>query len=151
MAKSILVVDDSKTQLKIISRIIAAEGFAVDTADSGSLALSTISKTKYDLVLTDLEMPNVDGAELLRHIAVRQPGQAVGVISGRGPNLLKAAMGLAKLHGLTLFGAYEKPLSQDSFVMELHRFFERQDNLAQQAAPASKGGEQLDLETVKAD
>ncbi|MBN2709067.1 MAG: Hpt domain-containing protein [Calditrichaceae bacterium] len=61
----ILVVDDSVSVRKFVSSILEKHGFDAQTADSGALALESISKSKPDLVITDLEMPNMDGFTLI--------------------------------------------------------------------------------------
>ena len=48
-------------------------GYSVDTAEDGALAMDMINKHQYDLVLTDLQMPNVDGRELLKYMAENYP------------------------------------------------------------------------------
>src|SRR5215472_1172169 len=66
--KRILVVDDEKSQRDILSMILSSEGYEVFTASSGSQALKQVQKERYDLVLTDLMMPEMDGIQLLTHL-----------------------------------------------------------------------------------
>ena len=64
----ILVVDDSVTTRLIEKQIVESAGFKVDTAEDGEAALKKIKKKKYDFVITDLQMPNLDGFELVEKI-----------------------------------------------------------------------------------
>ena len=68
MRKSILVVDDSRPTLDIERDILEAEGYKVDTAADGSEALSLAKNAKYDLICTDIVMPNMDGFMLIENI-----------------------------------------------------------------------------------
>jgi PleD family two-component response regulator len=68
LRKSILVVDDSRPTRDIERDILAAEGYKVDTAGDGSEALAAAKNTHYDLICTDLVMPNMDGFMLTENI-----------------------------------------------------------------------------------
>ena len=66
--KSILVVDDSRPTLDIERDILEAEGYKVDTAEDGSQALTAAKNAHYDLIVTDIVMPNMDGFMLTENI-----------------------------------------------------------------------------------
>lgn len=66
MDKSILVVDDSGTVRKFVSVALEMQGFTVITACDGMDALEKLPEQHVDLVITDLNMPNMDGLELIR-------------------------------------------------------------------------------------
>jgi CheY-like chemotaxis protein len=66
MAKGILVVDDSATVRKFASVSLSMQGFTITTACDGMDALEKLPRAKVDLVITDLNMPNMDGFELVR-------------------------------------------------------------------------------------
>jgi two-component system chemotaxis response regulator CheY len=66
MKRVILVVDDSPTVRKFVSVSLAMQGFTVVTACDGMDALEKLPKSNVDLVITDLNMPNMDGFELIR-------------------------------------------------------------------------------------
>jgi two-component system chemotaxis response regulator CheY len=70
MKKTILTVDDSMSVRKFIALSLKSGGYRVISAVDGMDALEILSKEKVDLVITDLNMPNVDGFELVR--AIRQ-------------------------------------------------------------------------------
>ena len=66
MSRSILVVDDSATVRKFVSVSLSMQGFDVLTACDGMDALEKLPQRKYDLIITDLNMPTMDGFELIR-------------------------------------------------------------------------------------
>ena len=68
MGKVILVVDDSATVRKFVSASLTMQGFNVITACDGMDALEKLPSWTFDLVITDLNMPNMDGFELIRSL-----------------------------------------------------------------------------------
>src|SRR5918993_376091 len=66
--KSILVVDDEKSQREILEMILSGEGYEVTTASSGEAAIKFAKDRRFDLALTDLKMTGMDGIELLQHL-----------------------------------------------------------------------------------
>lgn len=73
MDKAILVVDDSATVRKFVSVSLSMQGFTVVTACDGMDALEKLPAQQIALVITDLNMPNMDGFELIR--ALRESSQ----------------------------------------------------------------------------
>ena len=71
--KAIMVVDDSETIRKFLSFALRTLGFSVVAARDGMDALEKLSQNKVDLVITDLNMPNMDGFEFLK--ALREDTQ----------------------------------------------------------------------------
>jgi len=68
MGKVILAVDDSSTVRKFVSVALSMQGFTVLTACDGMDALEKLPGAQVDLVITDLNMPNMDGFELIRSL-----------------------------------------------------------------------------------
>lgn len=66
MERTILVVDDSATVRKFVSVSLSMQGFRVLTAEDGMDALEKLPCEPVDLIITDLNMPNMDGMELVR-------------------------------------------------------------------------------------
>lgn len=82
----ILIVDDEESIRSILSKYLAMLGYFIDTAEDGIKALKKLEEYDYDLVLTDLKMPNLDGRELLRQMADRFPQLPKIVLTGLGTN-----------------------------------------------------------------
>ncbi len=68
MAKTFLVVDDSASMRQLVSFTIKDAGFDVVVAENGKDALSKVSGKKVDMVITDLNMPEMDGIELIKSL-----------------------------------------------------------------------------------
>ncbi len=68
MGQFILVVDDSATVRKFVSASLTMQGFTVIAACDGMDALEKLPSSTFDLVITDLNMPNMDGFELIRSL-----------------------------------------------------------------------------------
>ena len=78
----ILVVDDEPIVLDSFRRILVLEGYDVDTVEHGSEALFLVERNDYDFVFTDLNMPGMDGLELLRAVKHLRPDIDVAVVTG---------------------------------------------------------------------
>jgi two-component system, NtrC family, response regulator HydG len=65
MKKSILVVDDDKSILRSFSRILTKCGYEIETAETGKEAIAKASKRRYDMLLLDLRLPDMNGTDLL--------------------------------------------------------------------------------------
>lgn len=68
MAKRILVVDDNLTNLKLVTYLVKANGYDVDTAADAEAALIAIASKRPDLILMDVQLPGIDGLELTRRL-----------------------------------------------------------------------------------
>jgi PAS domain S-box-containing protein len=64
----VLVVDDSEDSLDALSKLLRMEGAIVETASSGAEALSIVNEKRFDVLLSDISMPEMDGFGLLRHL-----------------------------------------------------------------------------------
>jgi CheY-like chemotaxis protein/predicted regulator of Ras-like GTPase activity (Roadblock/LC7/MglB family) len=78
----ILFVDDEEDFADMMAKYLADNGFDVHTAYSGRAALDLFQKGKYDVVVTDLKMPVMDGIELIRQLRRIDPGQRIIVVTG---------------------------------------------------------------------
>lgn len=79
--RHILVVDDEPLVCDAVRLMLNFDGHQVQTANSGKEALALVEKTKFDLVITDFEMPAMKGDELTARIKARFPGQPVVMIT----------------------------------------------------------------------
>jgi len=75
---SILVVDDEENAREGLSKILSNEGYKVEVASDGKEAIDRLKKLSFDLVITDMRMPQMDGFEVLREI--KKMDDNIGVI-----------------------------------------------------------------------
>ena len=68
MAKTILTADDSASMRQMVTFTLKGAGYEVVEAVDGKDGLSMISKSKVDMIITDLNMPNMDGIEMIRNV-----------------------------------------------------------------------------------
>lgn len=79
---NILVVDDEPVIVQSCKRILKSEGYNISTATSGQDAINILQDKDYDLVITDLRMPEVDGIALIKWLRSSKPKIGVIVITG---------------------------------------------------------------------
>jgi CheY-like chemotaxis protein len=82
IAGRILVAEDNKSIQEIVSRLLKFMGFEVALAGNGFEALLLFIGNSFDLVLTDLEMPIMDGLSLAGHIRERSPSTPIILLTG---------------------------------------------------------------------
>nr|HID58492.1 sigma-54-dependent Fis family transcriptional regulator [Desulfobacterales bacterium] len=82
--ETVLIVDDEKNYLVVLSALLSEEGYETLTAESGARALEIVDSTEIDLVLTDMKMPCMDGIQLLEEIKKRKPDLPVVMMTAYG-------------------------------------------------------------------
>lgn len=139
----ILVVDDKENMLLLVKKILAAH-HDVTTVGTGAEALALLRIGPFDLVLTDVRMPDIDGFDLTRSIKEQHPTTEVVMMTGYAS--IEAAVEAIRL------GAYDyiaKPFDPDDVMLVVARALERKsirDQAPQHGAPApSRPGDQPDL------
>ena len=115
-AGRILVVDDDPSLLRLLDIRLQSAGYVVDTAESGSAALSHMERVVPDAVITDLKMNGMDGLGLLRELQRRRPGLPVLLLTAHGtiPDAVSATQ-----NGAVAF--LTKPVDRDELMQELER------------------------------
>ncbi len=119
-APRLLVVDDEKVIREILADFLSMEGFHVRTAEDGQEALGELSRARFDLVLSDLKMPNLGGIELLAAIQKHSPQVVTIIMTGFGT--VETAIDAMKK------GAYDyilKPFKVEEVIHTIRRGLER--------------------------
>jgi EAL domain-containing protein (putative c-di-GMP-specific phosphodiesterase class I) len=111
-----LLVDDDAFVRKVVARQLRALGVehVVQAADGHAAQRLLRSSGPFRLIMIDLMMPGCDGVELLREIAVCQPGAALALLSSAEPRVLRTARQLAQARNLRVAGSFPKPISLQS-------------------------------------
>ena len=81
---TILLVDDEPEVLHLVTRILYAEGTVMIEARTGAEALVVARRTRLDLVILDIKLPDMSGTEVLRHIRRIDPGLPVIMVTSHG-------------------------------------------------------------------
>jgi DNA-binding response OmpR family regulator len=93
MTKRILIVDDEENIRWFVSQGLNKTEYVVDTAFDGESALEMIGRSIYDVIVTDYQMPGINGIELIRIIRDRSPRTAVILMTGLEDKRLKQDSG----------------------------------------------------------
>lgn len=120
-----LIVDDDRDQRYLLARTLAGMGTArVLEAPSGNEALAILDRAgqAVDIVVTDLQMPEMDGMELIRRIGERKLQVAVVLVSALDGVLLASAATMAQAYGVRVIGTIEKPATRAKFYSVLGHF-----------------------------
>ncbi len=81
MSKSILIVEDEETLRESIKRIFTKEGYAVDAAESAEKGLALLETNVYDVIVSDIILPGMDGIEMLTRVREQMPDQVFIVVT----------------------------------------------------------------------
>jgi DNA-binding NtrC family response regulator len=121
------VIDDEEQMLDSLKLTLQQTGYLVSTAKTGAEGLALFDGGDYNLVLADLQLPDMEGLEVLRRIKDKQPSIEVIIISGYGS--------VTKAVEATKAGAFhfvEKPFEFDALELLIDRALERQRLIAEQ-------------------
>jgi two-component system chemotaxis response regulator CheY len=80
MAKTVLIVDDSESIRELVGLTLESSGYKVDKGVDGVDALKLLDGREINLVITDLNMPNMDGIQLIREVRKREGYSAVPIL-----------------------------------------------------------------------
>jgi two-component system sensor histidine kinase/response regulator len=80
MTKRILVVDDDEMVLMALEELLKPEGYEVHTVGGGAEALQKLDENAYDLIMTDVIMPEMDGFELCKRIRQREKCRDIPIV-----------------------------------------------------------------------
>jgi PAS domain S-box-containing protein len=106
----ILVVDDEKDVSETLKDILTADGHEVEVSDDGRVALDRLDQCEFDLVISDLIMPGLDGQGLYRELCRRQPATAGRIVFITGDTLSPGAK--------RFLSESERPVIEKPFVPE---------------------------------
>ena len=80
----ILVMEDELSVARGLEMVLSEEGYTVDLADTGKLAMEAFKQNRFDLLVADLRLPDIDGMEVIKQIKQEKPETEVIVITGYG-------------------------------------------------------------------
>jgi len=112
----ILVVDDEDALRTTLSDVLTSEGYNVSAASDGDEVISELQKETFDLVVLDINMPRMNGFEVLKFVKEKHPETKVVMLSGIAG--LKSAIESKKLGAEDFF---VKPFDLDDLVITIAR------------------------------
>lgn len=115
----VLVAEDEALAAMALEEMLREAGFAVLLAADGQEALEVAGREGFDLLLTDLRMPRLDGRELIRRLRAGRPDLPVVVMTGYAPP--EGAAGLEAGQGDAPLLLMSKPVDPDRLVAALRR------------------------------
>lgn len=112
-----MLVDDDADAREVFRDLLADAGYDVMVAADGAEACRTLAFFRADLVVTDLEMPGMDGLQLIRWLRSARPSCSILLVTGRTDRELQ----LCRFGRLTGFECMQKPLDVDRFGQTVQR------------------------------
>ncbi|MGB9696635.1 MAG: sigma-54-dependent transcriptional regulator [Ignavibacteria bacterium] len=117
---NILVVDDELTSIAIIRKVVEDSGHKVTTVSNGNEALEKLKEYKYDIMITDFNMPGMNGIELTKQALEIEPEFIVIVITAYAT--IKMAVEAIRIGA---FDYLTKPINKDELLLSISRGLER--------------------------
>jgi two-component system cell cycle response regulator CpdR len=114
----ILLAEDETGMREYLTRALQRSGYNVTAVDRGTAALPLIENERFDLLLTDIVMPEMDGIELAQRASKIAPGMRVMFITGFAAVTLKANQAMPDARVLS------KPFHLRELVLEVDRMFQ---------------------------
>ena len=79
--KTALVIEDNEDNLKLITFILQKNGYRTMEAENGQEGIAMVSREKPDFIILDIQLPDIDGEEVLREIRMLESGGAIPVVA----------------------------------------------------------------------
>lgn len=115
-----LVIDDEQIVLDSVEKILGAEGFTVETAIRSSTGLNRALNRNYDIVLTDIRMPEIGGMRILRDVKRAKPTVPVLIITGYA-----TVHGAVQAMKLGAADYVEKPFTPEELLAAVRKTLEK--------------------------
>ncbi len=112
----VLIIDDDPVILEVIGDILTAHGYQVAVAPNGGAGIRELERSYFDLVLTDLVMPDVDGMEVLDYVATKTPKTSCIILTGHGT--IKSSVEAIKKGA---FDYITKPITADELLVVIEK------------------------------
>jgi len=143
MPKKILVVDDEQSMRETLEMMLEGEGFSVSCAEGGAEALSMCESGRYDLVVTDIKMPGMDGIELLKTLFSKGIDIPVIVITA-------AATKSDAIAALNLGASFfiEKPFGKQEFMNFVKRAIRMEELILENKRLKARIAETTGLDSI---
>lgn len=135
----ILIVDDEKAIRDGLQKILEGEGYQTDLSHNGYSAVEKLQVSEFELVITDLKMPGMDGMEVLNAISILQPN--VPVIFITGYSTVENAVEVMKIGA---FDYLPKPFTPKQLLEKVNKALEHGALILKESSPARHLSEQIE-------
>jgi len=115
--KKVLIVDDEPDTLELVKLVLESGGFETLLAASGTQALEQIERTRPDLVLLDIMMPDMDGWDVFRKIKEKDPKIPIAILTAKAQNIDR----LLGLHVLKADDYITKPFGKNELINKVRK------------------------------
>jgi len=118
----ILCIDDEEGMREMLSFVLESEGYEVKTADTGENGLMTLEEERFDMVITDMKMPGIDGVEVVKRL--KQLDLTIQVIVITGYATLETAIGVLR------YGAADylkKPVNNEDLIISIENVLQKKE------------------------
>ncbi|HSK70623.1 MAG TPA: sigma-54 dependent transcriptional regulator [Pyrinomonadaceae bacterium] len=126
MVNKALIIDDDRATLDLMKFQLGDEGFEVTTAETGQKGLDYIGETEFDIILTDLQLPDLSGIEMVRRCKEFSPETEIIMITGYGS--MERAIEATKAGA---FYYVEKPVEFEDLLVLIEKAIERKQQKAE--------------------
>ena len=141
---SILIVDDDQGQRTVLQTILKREGYTIETAENGLVALEKIEDNLFDVVVSDMRMAQMSGRELLHEIKRRDPDLPVLIVTAYAE--VNDAVDLVVREGA--FYYLEKPIQIDALKKEIRRAIEMRHGLTDEESSDEAPIQEIHFEEI---
>ena len=119
--QKIMIVDDSPSMRRLLSTFLEQAGYSVSSAVDGVNALEVVSSDEFDLIITDINMPNMDGLTLVTELRKLEPTRLTPIL------ILTTEMDMSKKQAAKESGAtgwLNKPFDEERTLAAIQRVLE---------------------------
>jgi len=127
----VLIVDDERDLCEVVRNVARSCGYRSTIAVDARECFDSLGATRYTLIVVDLQLPGMDGVELLRKLADAGCTASIAIISGLDRRVLESAGRLAQWLKLDVVATLQKPILIEDLMAAMRTA------AARQAAPAS--------------
>ncbi|MEL6277327.1 MAG: response regulator transcription factor [Pseudomonadota bacterium] len=142
----ILLIEDDKSMAGSIELMLRQEGFTLDKTDMGEDGVDLGKIYDYDLIVLDLNLPDMSGYDVLKQLRVSKIGTPILILSG-----LSSTENKVRGFGFGADDYMTKPFSREEFIARIHAIIRRSKGHSQSVISTGKVKVNLDAKTVEVD
>ena len=144
----ILIVEDQPFQREYLLNLFREQGVVeLRAAEEGAEALRWLEQERFDLVVSDLMMPGLDGVQLIQRLATLSQPPLLAIMSSASRPLMGSACMVARAHGITVLEQIAKPARAPVIRRLLEKLVSRQEREVQRHGPAIAAPTREELES----